>query len=70
MCLKIKRLSTPAERHLEICKMVKEIVAFMIIEKELDISKNEIDFFTNLLALELKDLFDNSIFYDFNQVKK
>lgn len=49
--------------------MVKEIVAFMIIEKELDISKNEIDFFTNLLALELKDLFDNSRFYDFGNNK-
>ena len=70
MCLKIKRLPTPAERHLEICKMVKEIVEFMIIEKELDINKNEIDFFTNLLALEIKDLADNYRFYDFSQMKK
>ncbi len=69
MCLKIKRLPTPAERHLEICKMVKEIVAFMITEKELDINKNEIDFFTNLLALELRDLFDNFRFYDFGNNK-
>ena len=61
----MKRLSTPAERHLEICKMVKEIVEFMITEKELDICENEIDFFTNLLTLELKDLFNNYRFYDF-----
>lgn len=56
MCIKINPYASPVDRHLKMCEVVRELVK-TINEKDPNMSESEIDFYTYLLGLELKDLF-------------
>ena len=62
--MNINPYASPVERHLKMCEVVKELVK-TINEKDPDMNESEIDFYTHLLGLELKDLFNDFRFNNF-----